>query len=93
MNKRTLELKYEDHTEYWERINAIKAKRLAAEGERILMHPCNLNPYYGLGCFRAIYDPETDGEFDRWLNSYVYYNCTNAETGTYPAYYVERKNA
>ena len=32
---------------------------------------------------------EKENSFDRIINSYIYYNCQNAELGYYPHYFVE----
>lgn len=85
------------HGEHFKRINKTEARNRAANGEKIGVCACNMdpfNPYWSMcAWFDPIEEPEAfDGfkDFDTFVNSYTYYNCSY-ETGYYPAYYVEVK--
>ena len=86
MNKRTIDLGKDGK---WERVNKTQARNAAKRGETVLMHPCNLSPYYGLGVFRTYYTYGTSENFDEWVETWGWFNCTNSETGYYPAYYLQ----
>lgn len=94
MLKRIIDTGTNGNHEYWGRVNVVRARNAAKRGERVLVHPCNLNPYYGLGTFRCIYNPNDEqtreyyGDFDKWRLYFEIYNCTSNETGFYPAYYL-----
>lgn len=83
------------HGERFRRINKTEARNRAANGEKIGVCACNLDPFNPFWNPCAWYDPIEEPEafdgfdtFDKFVNSYEYYNC-NHEAGYYAAYYVE----
>lgn len=70
-----------------ERVSKKTAERLYNMGFKVLFCPCNLSPVspWGVG----VWMDNSGGEgFNRLINEFEYYNCTNAETGKYTAFYV-----
>lgn len=67
------------------RINMTQARKLYNNGASIVIVPCNLRP----GGWGTEVSKATDGDFDRLVNAYTYYNCIGAEVGRYPAYYID----
>jgi|SRR3712207_1665265 len=29
-----------------------------------------------------------ENDFEKWVSSFIFYNCTNSQTGKYPAFYI-----
>lgn len=71
----------------WLRVNKAKAKKFFLAGKKVVLCPVNLRPFgnWDIG-YAAGSD---DGDFDKLVNSYEYYNCTSAEAGKYCAFYVK----
>ena len=71
------------------RVNKQKAKRLYNQGESVTIIPCNvplLNLWIGGYTFNI--QQTEHREFDKIINSFMFYNCSY-QLGRYPAYYVE----
>lgn len=68
----------------YKRVTKKTARRLHNEGVSLVVVACNLRPFTPWHCEGVM---SADDEFDTFVNSYTYYNCTN-ETGYYPSYYV-----
>lgn len=85
MNKITI-----NHDGYtFMRINKTKAKGVYQSGKPIAVAPCKMNPF-GAWFPAFITEPNRCDEetFDRFINSYEYYNCGLWECGKYAAYYI-----
>lgn len=68
-------------------------KRILA-GQIVLLCPVNYNP---LSPYAPITHMTCPGGCDvtdvkKHINAYTFYNCTNADTGRYPAFYIEEDN-
>lgn len=63
------------------RISKTRAKKLFASGKRTYACACNLRPEV-VGMI-----PVAEESFEQFENAFCFYNCANAETGKYPAYY------
>lgn len=50
--------------------------------------PCKIHPNSELaGKYISFNQDElSNGNFEKWINEFTYYNCSN-ETGSYPSYY------
>ena len=74
----------------YSRISKAAARKLYDAGQAVYFCACNLRPGwpYNPECRvqLALTDPET---FDNIVNAFTFYNCTGAETGKYPAFYVK----
>ena len=70
-----------------ERINKRVARKLFNEGKTLWITACNMRPECGLLMNAGTYENEFV-DFDKFVNSFAYYNCNN-ETGRYPAFYIE----
>jgi hypothetical protein len=72
----------------YRRINKSAARRLWGK-VTINICPVNLRPGFpwnvGLTCPVGF---DKDAEFDSFVRLHTHLNCTNAETGLYPAFYV-----
>lgn len=65
-----------------EKMNKAAARKMWNESKEFWITACNMRPECGL-----LIDPvRVDGDFDKMVNAFTYYNCSN-ETGRYPAYY------
>lgn len=69
------------------KINKSQARKAWNNGKLFWITACNMRPEYGI-----LIDPmriavNFDGDFDKMVNDFIYYNCSN-ETGRYPAYYI-----
>ena len=73
------------------RISKAAARKLWNSHENFIIVPCKCSPT-GLGALYTRCDLggcyEEDTTFDKFVNSFTYYNCNN-ETGRYPAFYLE----
>lgn len=85
------------HGERFQRVNKTEARNRAANGEKIGVCACNLDPFNPFWNPCAWYDPIGEAEafdgfdtFDKFVNAYEYYNCSY-EAGYYASYYVEVK--
>lgn len=83
----------------WERITKKQARAAYNNGLTVLFCPVNIRPFgmWGGGVEInikrdtdiGILDKWTkENSFDRVLNSFKFYNCTNNETGRYTAFYI-----
>ena len=52
--------------------------------KRVLDHSSNFNPFNE---FSSAFEIGGDN-FDQIVNSFIYYNCNNKETGKYPVFYI-----
>ena len=67
-------------------INKTVARKLYNEGKTFWMTACNMRPECGILINSA--HREYDEDFNKLVNTFVYYNCNN-ETGRYPRYYID----
>ena len=69
-----------------------EARKLYNEGKDIVCCACNLRPFgmFGLECVisQQYYLDWTEDSFDKAVNSFEFYNCTDSYTGRYASYYV-----
>lgn len=83
----------------WERIDKKTARTAYNNGLTVLFCPVNMRPFgmWGGGVEMnikrdtdiGILDKWTkENSFDRALNAFEFYNCTNNETGHYTAFYI-----
>lgn len=68
---------------FFVRISKARAKKLFSDGQRIYACACNLRPDV-VGMVSVVGGEESFAQFE---NAFCFYNCANAETGKYPAYY------
>lgn len=68
------------------KINKREARKAWNNGEQFWITACNMRPEYGLLIDPMRIAADFDGDFDKMVNAFTYYNCSN-ETGRYPAYY------
>lgn len=69
------------------RIEKRTARRLYNKGFKIWAVPAKMNPYSVW-----VHPSKVEGDFDKWVKSFIFYNCT-PETGRYPHYYVDWSKA
>lgn len=80
----------------YKRISKNIAKQYFINGKGIIIAPCKVNmnnPYHHFWAYiehRSIDNIEPQQDFDRIVNSYIYYNCCN-ELGLYPKFFVPSK--
>lgn len=85
MNKYT----FESNGFTFERVPKNKARVAFRNGLTVIFCPVKLRPGTIWHCEATINKNYVDGEtFDRVLNEFEYYNCTNPETGYYTAFYI-----
>lgn len=83
----------------WERVNKSRARNAYNNGLTVLFCPVNLNPFseYYTSVMINISDDidigissrfTKENSFERVLNAFDYYNCTDNETGHYTAFYL-----
>lgn len=83
----------------WERITKKQARTAYNNGLTVLFCPVNMRPFgmWGGGVEINIkHDTDVgildkwtkENSFDRALNSFEFYNCTDNETGRYTAFYI-----
>lgn len=75
----------------FERIDKAKARRAYNNGLTVLFCPCNLRPgsFWGLDMDMNKVNQNCAGvDFEKLVNAFEYYNCTNTETGKYTAFYI-----
>lgn len=90
---------FTDNGRTFERVSKATAKRAFIDGFTIAFCPSNLRPgtmwhtefITDREARGALYADETgvSNDFNNLLNSFEYYNCTNAETGKYTAFFLE----
>lgn len=67
------------------RVNKRTARRAYNEGKDVLIFPRNLRPdFFGV----IVNNRRNEKDFDKLINAFEFYNCTNAETGRYCAYII-----
>ena len=67
------------------RISKTNARRLHRDGVPVFICPVNFRPD---NMFAPAVHMSTDDDFDKIVNRFEYYNCTNRETGRYASFYV-----
>ena len=72
----------------FKRVNKTAARHLFNDGKTVRFCACKINPTNLYELYADISD--IDGEFDKLVNSFEYYNC-NRETGYYTAFYIHEK--
>lgn len=90
---------FTDNGRMFTRVSMAAARRAFIDGFTIVFCPSNLRPgapwypeYITSRENRADYiadDIGAENDFYGLLNSFEYYNCTNAETGKYTAFFIE----
>ena len=88
-----------DNGRAFERVSKATAKQAFIDGFIIALCPSNLRPGAPwhpemitdreLRGDYIIDDTGAENDFNNLLNSFEYYNCTNAETGKYTAFFIE----
>lgn len=80
----------------YKRISKTAARSAYMGGSTVIICPCNLRPtQYAHRINRkdreqfVIDEIGVKNDFNNLVNSFEYYNCTNAETGKYTAFYIE----
>jgi hypothetical protein len=67
------------------RITKATARKLYNNHQPVVIIPCKCHP--GSAWFTGL-EFENDGSaFDTLVNSFIYYNCNDAQLGKYPAFY------
>lgn len=75
----------------FERVDKKTARRAYNNGLSVLWCPCNLNPVSPWGVAMKINKNDAGNvgrTFETVLDYFTAYNCTNAETGKYAAFYI-----
>ena len=73
----------------YRRISKAKARKLWGTGPTISLCPVKLRPGGPWQSdIRYFVEEQREREFDRLVNSFVWYNCQHNETGYYPAFYL-----
>lgn len=71
------------------RINKTKAKRVYQLGKPIAVTPCKMHPFDAwFPAFITQPNRYKEETFERFINSYEYYNCGLWECGKYAAFYI-----
>lgn len=68
------------------KMNKREARKAWNNGEQFWITPCNAWAEYGLLIDPLRIAADFDGDFDKMVNTFTYYNCNNV-VGRYPAYY------
>lgn len=75
------------HCDYgFTRISKPIARKLHKQGREVYISPCNMrfeNPWVKYGAIPV------DENFDRFVNYFEIYSCTNKTTGEYAAFYTK----
>lgn len=71
----------------FQRINKTQAERAYKNGLTIIVSPVNINPFGIMGGGSHITLRPGDN-FNKVINAFEYYNCTNSEIGRYAAFYI-----
>lgn len=72
----------------FERVSKATAQRAFNNNLAIMLCPCNLRPETGLFSMVVQNHKNLETTFEKLLNCFEYYNCTNNETGRYTAFYI-----
>jgi hypothetical protein len=82
---------------YFARIDKRKARNLFESGVKIYLVPSNFAPF---GAWIQPFEISINNpyswekqDFDKISNSFTYYNCINAQTGYFPAFYINLLNS
>ena len=86
----------DNHGNTWKRITKKEAQKAFIDGKTLVVVACNIKPFSPLGQeyilkksgFIGYSDIGLLEAYQKQINSFTYYNCINAETGKYPAFYV-----
>ena len=72
----------------WRRVTKKAAERLYNDGQYIIIAACNLRPdICGMIEHKATPEAEYNDRFNSIVAAFTWYNCINAETGRYLAFY------
>ena len=82
------EMTYRENGKTYIRINKRQARKVYDAGKLILVNLYNMNPNGFWGRPMHIYK-ERGNDFDKFVNTFEYYNCAYSETGRYAAFYAE----
>ena len=74
----------------FERVNRKRARAAYNNGLRVILCPVNLRPGYPFYPEISI-SGKAPATFETQENAFIYYNCTTAQAGKYPAYYIPVK--
>lgn len=87
---------FKDNNKEWERIDKREARRLYNMGVNICIVSDNMRPFHPFSNSTITnisnldtYETEKGNCFDRLVNIFEVYNCTNRETGYHAAFYKE----
>jgi len=72
-----------------ERIQKRKARSLFNKGRTVYLVPSKLNPESPFVGYIGV-NKDRSGDFDKAVNAFEYYNCTN-ETGRYAHFYTDNE--
>ena len=72
----------------YKRVTKTTAKKLFNKGVLVGFTPCKVNPLSQWG-FIVFRDNEDNLDFEKFLNSFEYYNCQYNELGKHTSFYVE----
>ena len=82
----------------FQRISKTEARRAYVNGLSLVIAPCNMQPFNPWGIATVINRKDrahlvsdeivVHKDFDNYIGSFEYYNCTCSETGKYTAYYI-----
>lgn len=75
----------------YDKITMAKARTLYAQHKDFIMIPSNMRPdsFMAVDINAYSFERMTDIPFDKMVDSFRYYNCTNKETGRTVAFYVK----
>ena len=79
------------HGKTWERINRKQAKAAYNNGLTVIFCPVNIRlftPWHLEIEVNKNFEGYNGVEFEKAVNTFEYYNCTNTETGRYTAFYI-----
>ena len=66
------------------RVNKRRARKAYNNGQTVLVFPCNLRPdFFGVTIQKS---NDWDSDFDKKINEFEFYNCSNSETGRYAGF-------
>lgn len=76
------------------RVQKRTAKKLYLQGSRVFIQSCNFHPFgvwskiLELDFAERNLDERNERDFEAYICNFEYYNCSDAETGLYTAFYV-----
>ena len=96
---------FTDNGKQYKRIDKRQARRAYNDGKTVYLCPCNLRPFgvwrpeidinktdykkYGYNEPFIFSDGSSEMDFNKRVNYFEFYNCTNTETGIYTAFYIQ----